>query len=381
MSGTADGAERLAILAEDRIFLSAAAQTALGVKAGDRLRLHAGTQPLEVQVAGDLPGSAENRRLAVMDIAAVQARFAKLGRLTRIDLRLAEGLAPEAARAAIATVPAGRGADRATAGRGEPGGQPVARLSGESDHAGGHCAPDRRLSGLLGAGPLGGAAAHRVRLPAGDRPGPSRPLRLAGGGGRPGGAGGGPGRRRPGPWPGLGDADRPRRRPGRRVFCRADAAAPVPARGHGPLCRAGGAGRRGRCLAAGAGGGHGLAGPGPEGRRRGRAARRARAPAAGARGAGGEPASDLDPAGERPAARRLSGRRLSAGGERHVAAGHRGRDRLAAAAARPGVGAPGRGPAGRRPRSCGGGSGRGADQRGAGGGHGDHGRVLPGVGR
>ena len=106
--GTEEGAERFATLAEDCIFLSAAAQTALGVKVGDRLQLHAGSQPLELRVAGDLPGSAENRRLAVMDIAAVQSHFARLGLLTRIDLHLAEGVEPESARAALqAILPAG----------------------------------------------------------------------------------------------------------------------------------------------------------------------------------------------------------------------------------------------------------------------------------
>lgn len=104
----ADGAERFATLAEDSVFLSTAAQTALGLKVGDRLRLYAGTQPLELRVAGDLPGSAENPRLAVMDIAAVQRHFARLGRLTRIDLRLAEGVEPQAARASLqALLPAG----------------------------------------------------------------------------------------------------------------------------------------------------------------------------------------------------------------------------------------------------------------------------------
>ncbi len=106
--GATDGSERFAALAEDSIFLSAAAQTGLGIKVGERLRLYAGTQPLELRVAGDLPGSAENRRLAVMDIAAVQRHFARLGRLTRIDLRLAEGVEPQAARTALqAIAPAG----------------------------------------------------------------------------------------------------------------------------------------------------------------------------------------------------------------------------------------------------------------------------------
>lgn len=43
-----------------------------------------------------------------MDIAAVQSHFARIGRLTRIDLRLAEGVTPAAARAALqAILPAG----------------------------------------------------------------------------------------------------------------------------------------------------------------------------------------------------------------------------------------------------------------------------------
>ena len=101
-------ADRLATLAGDRIFLSAGAQTALGVKTGERIRLHAGTEPLEVRIAGDLPGSADHRRLAVMDIAAVQEQFARLGRLTRIDLRLAEAVVPAEAQAALQTLlPAG----------------------------------------------------------------------------------------------------------------------------------------------------------------------------------------------------------------------------------------------------------------------------------
>lgn len=104
----AAGTERFASLSDDGIFLSAAAQTAHGVKPGDSLRLQAGSNTLSLRVAGDLPGVGENRRLAVFDIAAVQAHFGKLGRLTRIDLRLAEGVSPEAARSSLqAILPAG----------------------------------------------------------------------------------------------------------------------------------------------------------------------------------------------------------------------------------------------------------------------------------
>ncbi|MGB9193880.1 MAG: FtsX-like permease family protein, partial [Azonexus sp.] len=101
-------AERFATLADDSVFLSAAAQSALGLKAGDSVDFQAGTRSTSFKIAGDIPGAVENRRLALMDIAAVQSRFGKLGRLTRIDLRLAEGVPPEAARSALqALLPAG----------------------------------------------------------------------------------------------------------------------------------------------------------------------------------------------------------------------------------------------------------------------------------
>jgi putative ABC transport system permease protein len=108
IAGQAERESRLTALAEDSLFLSAAAQTALAVQPGERLSVYAGSQPLELRVAGDLPGAAEDRRLAVMDIAAVQKHFTQFGRLTRIDLRLVEGLDVQAARTTLAPLlPAG----------------------------------------------------------------------------------------------------------------------------------------------------------------------------------------------------------------------------------------------------------------------------------
>lgn len=92
---------RLSVLAEDRIFPGREARAAFGLEIGDALRLQSGARILELQVAGDLPGVEENRRIAVMDIAAVQRHFAMLGRLTRIDLRLADGVSVDAARNAL----------------------------------------------------------------------------------------------------------------------------------------------------------------------------------------------------------------------------------------------------------------------------------------
>ncbi|WP_186411813.1 ABC transporter permease, partial [Candidatus Propionivibrio aalborgensis] len=85
-----------------------AAQTDLGVNVGETIRLQAGAHILDFQIAGDLPGVAENDRIAMLDIAAVQNRFAMLGRLSRIDLRLNAGILPETARTDLqAILPAG----------------------------------------------------------------------------------------------------------------------------------------------------------------------------------------------------------------------------------------------------------------------------------
>ena len=104
----ASTSDRFSLLAEDHVFLSMAARDALGVRTGETIRLQSGTRILDLQVAGDLPGVADDRRLAVMDIAAVQSHFSMLGRLTQIDLRLAQGIPPETARAQLrAVLPAG----------------------------------------------------------------------------------------------------------------------------------------------------------------------------------------------------------------------------------------------------------------------------------
>ncbi len=97
----ADPADRFATLADDTVFLAAATQTALGVKSGERVEFQAGTRSTSFRIAGDIPGAPDNRRLALMDIAAVQSAFGKLGKITRVDLRLAEGVAPGAARSAL----------------------------------------------------------------------------------------------------------------------------------------------------------------------------------------------------------------------------------------------------------------------------------------
>lgn len=104
-----DGAtRRYATLEEGNLFLSPAALAALGLRFGDTIRLQAGAHILNFLVAGDLPGVADSEQIAVADIAAVQHRFAMHGRLSRVDLRLNPGVAPDSARVALqAILPAG----------------------------------------------------------------------------------------------------------------------------------------------------------------------------------------------------------------------------------------------------------------------------------
>ena len=94
-------ADRFATLAQDTVFLSSAAQQALGRKPGQHIEFQAGSGKLSFRVAGDIPGADENRRLAVMDIAAAQQAFGRIGKISRIDLRLAEGVSPAVARQSL----------------------------------------------------------------------------------------------------------------------------------------------------------------------------------------------------------------------------------------------------------------------------------------
>jgi putative ABC transport system permease protein len=86
----------------DRVFLSQSAADALDVKAGDALRVPLGLGSTELVVAGILPPAAYAERIALMDIAGAQQLAQRLGRLNRIDLRLADGASAEALKAAFA---------------------------------------------------------------------------------------------------------------------------------------------------------------------------------------------------------------------------------------------------------------------------------------
>ncbi len=89
---------RLQPLQEGVLFLSPAAASQLGLNNGAQLAVQAGLGQVILTIAGQVPGAGMGQALAVMDIAAAQSAFGQLGRLSRIDLRLAPGVDRERAR-------------------------------------------------------------------------------------------------------------------------------------------------------------------------------------------------------------------------------------------------------------------------------------------
>lgn len=100
--------DALALLDDDALFLSPAAQSWLGGMPGDTLHLQSGLEVVTLRIAGGIPGARARQRIATLDIATVQWRFARLGKLTRIAVRLKPGSDPLAVKARIAAgLPAG----------------------------------------------------------------------------------------------------------------------------------------------------------------------------------------------------------------------------------------------------------------------------------
>lgn len=90
LAGWDDGAGNVMFDA-DAIRLSASAAGELAVIKGDAVALRVGTQRLDFHVSGILPDSVYRQRLGIMDIAAAQWRFHRIGTISRIDLRLHSG--------------------------------------------------------------------------------------------------------------------------------------------------------------------------------------------------------------------------------------------------------------------------------------------------
>ena len=95
------GGAGASLFADDAIFLSPAAQVAYGAAPGDTITVAAGLKTARLRVTGSV-AARPGQRLAVMDIGAAQWRLGALGKLSRIDLKLAEGVAPDTAALALA---------------------------------------------------------------------------------------------------------------------------------------------------------------------------------------------------------------------------------------------------------------------------------------
>ncbi|NGZ84715.1 ABC transporter permease [Duganella sp. SAP-35] len=87
-------------LADDTLFLSPAAQQWLKPDAGT-LTLQVGTHALQLRVAGSLQRARAGQRIGVMDLGATQWRFDKLGKLSRIDIKLRDGVNRDAFKAQL----------------------------------------------------------------------------------------------------------------------------------------------------------------------------------------------------------------------------------------------------------------------------------------
>jgi putative ABC transport system permease protein len=83
------------VLADDAIFLSPAAQAWLGARPGSVVMLRSGTRDIRLRVAGSVAARA-GQRLGIMDIGAAQWRFNLIGKLSRVDLKLRDGVSREA---------------------------------------------------------------------------------------------------------------------------------------------------------------------------------------------------------------------------------------------------------------------------------------------
>jgi len=102
------GAHLLEFLGGDGLYLSSSAAEELGLHRGDVLQVMVGDETKSVPVLGVLAPDTYAQALGLMDIAAAQWTFARLGRLNRIDLSLPPGTDAEDFRRSLAsTLPPG----------------------------------------------------------------------------------------------------------------------------------------------------------------------------------------------------------------------------------------------------------------------------------
>jgi putative ABC transport system permease protein len=93
MAGSLNTTADRAALDPDNVFLSSRAARDLGLSQGDTLWVQVGLERQALRVAGVLPGQALQDRAGLVDVATAQWKFGRIGKLTRINLRLAPGAA------------------------------------------------------------------------------------------------------------------------------------------------------------------------------------------------------------------------------------------------------------------------------------------------
>ncbi len=101
------GSSVVGVTGSHALTLSASAARELGLAAGDSLELQIGMRRESFDIAAVLPAIALEERAALLDIAAAQWQFDALGRLHRINIRLApKANAAQVAREITAVLPA-----------------------------------------------------------------------------------------------------------------------------------------------------------------------------------------------------------------------------------------------------------------------------------
>lgn len=105
-AGRTSGATSL--LAENSVWLSPSAAQSLGLQVSDSLDVQVALQRVALHVAGLLPAGEYRQPVGLLDIATAQWKLQRLGRLDRIDVRLAPGVEAGPVRTKIAALlPAG----------------------------------------------------------------------------------------------------------------------------------------------------------------------------------------------------------------------------------------------------------------------------------
>jgi len=89
-------------LRDDVIFLNAYAADWLGARPGDTIAVQVGLGEVKLRVAGTVTAEGYRLPLGIMDIAGAQWRLERLGRLSRIDVRLRPGADADAFRRRVA---------------------------------------------------------------------------------------------------------------------------------------------------------------------------------------------------------------------------------------------------------------------------------------